>query len=112
MTKDRNLYLSVPLRKKGDSIIPPLRKSSYSPLNGLEGGKKSSRRQGNHAIDQVRVEDEQSELRVKDELATRMELEFPRRAACRMRSCREYSEGCCNLLRIVVAISISNKFSH
>ena len=30
----------IPLRKKGDSIIPPSRKSSYSPWNGLEGGKK------------------------------------------------------------------------
>ena len=56
--------------------------------------KKSSRGQGKNAIDQVRVENELSELRVKDELATRMELESRRRAACRMRSFRGHIEGC------------------
>ena len=56
--------------------------------------KKSSRRQGQHAIDQVRVENEQSELRVKDKLATRMEPESPRTATCRMQSFQGYIEGC------------------
>ena len=46
-------------------------------------------------LDQVKVENEQSELRVKDELATRMEFESPRRAACRKRSFRGYIEVCC-----------------
>ena len=45
---------------------------------------KSSIRQGKYAIVQVRVENKQSELRLKGELATRIELDFLKklRAAC------------------------------
>ena len=39
-------------------------------------------RQGKYASDQVRVENEQSKLRLKDEIATRKELESPIKAAC------------------------------
>ena len=94
MTKDRNLCLSIPLRKKGDSNSS-IAKIFILALKWFGRWQKSSRRQGKHAIDQVMVENEQSDLRVKDELATRMELESPRRASCRMRSFRGYIEGCC-----------------
>ena len=94
MTKDRNLHFFIPLRKKGDSNSS-IAKIFIFALKWFGRWQKSSRRQEKHAIDQVRVENEQSELRVKDELATRMELESPRRAACRIRSFREYIEGCC-----------------
>ena len=39
-------------------------------------------RQGKYAIDQVRVENKQSKPRLKGELATRIELGFPGKAAC------------------------------
>ena len=51
-------------------------------------GVKKFQEPGKHAIDQARVENKQSELRVKDELATRMELVSPRKAACPMQSFR------------------------
>ena len=51
--------------------MPPSREATYSPC---------SIRQVKYAIDQVMVENKQSELRLKDELATRTELDFPRKA--------------------------------
>ena len=68
-----------------ETVINLSRKSSYSPWKELEGGKQVPGDRGNMQSTKVRVENEQSELRVKDELATGIELESLRRAACRMR---------------------------
>ena len=85
MTIDRNTI--VTLQKKGHSNSSIARSYIFA-VKRLQGGKKSSIRQENYAIDQVRVENKQSELRLKGALATRIELDFPRKAVCRMRSFR------------------------
>ena len=84
MTKDRKTSIFLYLSERKETVIPPLRKSSYLPWNGLKGDKKSSRRQGKHAIDQVRVENEQSELRVKTNLRREWNLNSQKepRATC------------------------------
>ena len=85
MTIDRNTI--VTLHKKGHSNPYIARKLHIRRLTVCKVVK-SSIRQGKYAIDQVSVENKQSELRLKGEYAARKELDFPRKAACRMRSFR------------------------
>ena len=85
ITIDRNMI--VTLHKKGHSNFS-IAKSYVFAVKRFPKWQNSSIRQGKYAIDQVRVENKQSELRLKDELVTRIELDFPRKAACRMRSFR------------------------
>ena len=86
MTIDRNTIATF--HKKGHSNSSIARSYIFG-VKRFARWQKSSIRQGKYAIDQVRVENKQSELRLKGELATRIELDFPRKAACRMRSFRE-----------------------
>ena len=85
MTLDRNTI--VTLHKKGHSNSSIARSCIFA-VKRFARWEKSSIRQGKYAIDQVRVENIQSELILKGDLATRIELDFPRKAACRMRSFR------------------------
>ena len=85
MTIDRNTI--VTLHKKGPSNSSIARSYIFA-VTLFARWYKSFIRQGKYAIDQVRVENKQSELRLKGELATRIELDFQRKAACRMRSFR------------------------
>ena len=80
MRIDRNTI--VTLHRKGHSNSSIARSATVCKVV------KSLIRQGKYAIDQVRVENKQSELRLKGELATRIEFDFPRKDACRMRSFR------------------------
>ena len=85
MTIERNTI--VTLHKKGHSNSSIARSYIFA-VKRFARWQKSSIRQGKYAIDQVRVENKQSELRLKGELATSIALDFPRKAACRMQSFR------------------------
>ena len=83
ITIDRNTI--VTFHKKGHSNSSIARSYIFS-VKRFARWLKSSIRQRKYAIDQVRVQNKQSKLRLKGELATRLELDFPSKAACRMRS--------------------------
>ena len=80
MTIDRN---TIKLSIRRATVIPTSREATTA----CKVVKKFNET-GKIFIDQARVENKQSELRLKGELATRIELDFPREAACRMRSFR------------------------
>ena len=86
MAIDRNTI--VTLHKKGHSNSSIARSYIFA-VKRFARWYKSLIILGKYAIDQVRVENKQSELRLKGELATRIEIDFPRKAACRMLSFRE-----------------------
>ena len=84
-TIDRNTIVTLYKKSHSNSSIA---RSYIFAVKRFARWYKSSIRPGKYAIDQVRVENKQSELRLKGELATRIELDFTRKAACRMRSFR------------------------
>ena len=82
MTIDGNTIVTLHMKGHSNSSIA---RSYIFAVKRFARCYKSSIRQKKYAIDQVRVENKQSELILKDEFATRIELDFPRKAACRMR---------------------------
>ena len=85
MPIDRNMI--VILHKKGHNNSSIVRSYIFA-VKRFARWQKSSISQGIYAINQVRVENKQLELRLKGELATRIELNFPRKAVHHMRSFR------------------------
>ena len=86
MTIDRNTI--VTLHKKGHSNFSIARSYIFA-VKRFARWYKSSIRQGKYAIDQVRVENKQSELRLKGELAMRIKLISQEK----LRAAREAFEG-------------------
>ena len=86
MTIDRNTI--VTLHKKGHSNSSIARSSLFAVVKKFNYTENICNRPG-------QGRKQKSELRLKGELATRIELDFPRKAPCRMRSFRGWIEGCC-----------------
>ena len=122
MTKDRNLCLSIPLRKKGDSIHPS-RKSSFSPWNGLVGGKKfqetgktcnqpgQGRKWTIWTKSERRTCDENETWIPKKSRVPHAKLSRVHWRMLLTTRVEIWHKCCWYLFRIIAAISISNKFS-